>query len=76
MSDTGSKIDEAALAGRFTALTVYHTPEGRWQASMRTNADVTTWRVEVRDTPSAAIEALFSAPGKEPLKPVASGVFD
>lgn len=76
MSDVGPRLDEAARGGRFTALTVYRTPEGRWQASMRSTNDVTTWRVEIRDTPAEAVASRFFSPAKQPPKPVSSGVFD
>lgn len=72
MSTLPAAIDEAAASRRFNGLTLYVTKDGRWQAGLRRGADVTTWTVEIADTPSAALEKLFGAPSA----PVAESVFD
>lgn len=61
------KLDQAIREGRFFGLTLYQSG-ARWQASLQAEQGG-GWRVEIEDTPIAALEALFAAVP-------AAGVFD
>jgi hypothetical protein len=62
MSRIETLIKEAAREGRFRQLTLFLTPESRWQASTRRPGNLSGWRVEIRDTALEALEAVLSDP--------------
>lgn len=53
-------LNEAARAGRFIGLTLYATPDGRWQASL--TQDRVSWRVEIDADPAAALRRVLGEP--------------